>query len=435
MKDIFEQLSERAKNVSLSAEEKQGIRAQLVSFAHAHPVRNETPVRQIVSDRKIIPPRRFSYHFFNLNLRPMFIALVIALVLGGSTAFAAENSLPGDTLYPVKVYVNEQLRDVLEVSDKGQAEWNLQKVERRLLEAEKLAQQDKLNVATRSDIEARIKTNIDNAIELRDRDINTNNSDETKDTLTANLGALIRAHGEILESILSHTVLNGSRSELESILNSIRSHTTTTINISTESEDESDDNRDLGTAESAAGKLQAAERKLAEVEKFVSNKLGSVVNTSTVSVSLETKVRVLLQQSKDLIVEGKTKVAAGAYRDAFNLFRSSMELSQEAKILVATAHELKINLREDQDEEVDNSDDQGGDQNEKNTASTDSRGKTDDRDEDKRGDKSSVTDTIKVNVDDEDTTEDKQEDEDKIELKVEVESREGNDSIRVKLDD
>ncbi len=80
----------------------------------------------------------------------MPIALLILLILGGGTGIVAENSLPGDILYPVKINVNEKLESVLAVTAKGDAEVSVRQAAERLSEAEKL--KDKGNLSAEQSI-------------------------------------------------------------------------------------------------------------------------------------------------------------------------------------------------------------------------------------------------------------------------------------------
>lgn len=73
-----------------------------------------------------------------------FVLLVLLLVSGG-TGIAAENSVPGDTLYPFKIYVNENLESALAVTAKGDAEVSVRQAAKRLAEAEKLKEKGELS--------------------------------------------------------------------------------------------------------------------------------------------------------------------------------------------------------------------------------------------------------------------------------------------------
>jgi len=73
--------------------------------------------------------------------RPVFASFLAGslLLTGAGVSYAAEGSLPGDALYPVKVGVNEAVRGVLAVSPRAKAAWTATRVERRLDEIETLA--------------------------------------------------------------------------------------------------------------------------------------------------------------------------------------------------------------------------------------------------------------------------------------------------------
>jgi len=74
------------------------------------------------------------------------IAIVIVLslsALGGGTVYAAQDSLPGDILYPVKL-ATEQVRMMLRGDDVGRAERVLSFADRRVMEIEALAEEGRL---------------------------------------------------------------------------------------------------------------------------------------------------------------------------------------------------------------------------------------------------------------------------------------------------
>jgi hypothetical protein len=74
------------------------------------------------------------------------IAIVIVLTLSalvGGTVYAAQDSMPGDLLYPVKLAV-EQVRMMLRGDDVGRAERVLSFADRRLMEIEALAEEGRL---------------------------------------------------------------------------------------------------------------------------------------------------------------------------------------------------------------------------------------------------------------------------------------------------
>lgn len=63
----------------------------------------------------------------------MILAIIIAFMIGGGTTFMAQNALPGDFLYPVKIEVNETIKSLIvfdaDTEAKLQADFLAERVE------------------------------------------------------------------------------------------------------------------------------------------------------------------------------------------------------------------------------------------------------------------------------------------------------------------
>ena len=84
------------------------------------------------------------------------IALLLAAALGGGTAVAAQQSLPGDLLWGFKVHVNKSVEGTLALSDQAKANWDITAIRTRLAEAQVLAGAGKLDAQAQADITANI---------------------------------------------------------------------------------------------------------------------------------------------------------------------------------------------------------------------------------------------------------------------------------------
>lgn len=82
------------------------------------------------------------------------IGIIVALALGGGVAVEADKSLPGDALYGFKVGINENVRSALAIGAEAQANWDIEAVNRRLDEAEKLAAKGRLDASAQTKVEA-----------------------------------------------------------------------------------------------------------------------------------------------------------------------------------------------------------------------------------------------------------------------------------------
>lgn len=113
--EAFSLLQKSTGDLRLSAEEKAIGRARLFRFMRATP-RERRP-------------------FFRWFAPSAVASAMAATLLGGGIAWAAEGTVPGDLLYPVKVRVTEPIIAGLSVTPARRAQWDVRRIERRLTEA------------------------------------------------------------------------------------------------------------------------------------------------------------------------------------------------------------------------------------------------------------------------------------------------------------
>ncbi|MFZ2484592.1 MAG: hypothetical protein WAX80_03720 [Minisyncoccia bacterium] len=82
--------------------------------------------------------------------------LVVAISLGGVT-YASDKALPGDILYSIKTGIVEPALDVVNQSPEKKIVWEEEKVERRIVEAEMLAENDELDDERSEELEKKIE--------------------------------------------------------------------------------------------------------------------------------------------------------------------------------------------------------------------------------------------------------------------------------------
>ncbi|MFO7773105.1 MAG: DUF5667 domain-containing protein [Dehalococcoidia bacterium] len=113
-------------------------RVQLMEHIHDRQPVTKWPWARYNGQTKQIPlQRRFS-------MVSIIVAIVLTLsAVGGGTAYASQASLPGDTLYQVKLST-EQVRMMMPADDVGRAERALSFAERRVEEMEALAEKGRL---------------------------------------------------------------------------------------------------------------------------------------------------------------------------------------------------------------------------------------------------------------------------------------------------
>lgn len=83
--------------------------------------------------------------------------ILVAALVGGGVSLAANNSVPGDALYGVKVNVNENMHNAFAFSDKAKTQADLDEAKARIEEANKLSASGKLT----ADDQATLMANFD----------------------------------------------------------------------------------------------------------------------------------------------------------------------------------------------------------------------------------------------------------------------------------
>lgn len=144
--------------MKLSAEERSAIRQSVLNFVSINPVRVDNSFRHYLWSTIFLKKLNFA--------STMAILLLISILVSGGVAVGAEKALPGDMLYPVKVGFNEEVRGWLSVSEEGKANWEVERAQRRLEEAEELAAEGTLDAEVREKIESNFE---EHANRVKDR--------------------------------------------------------------------------------------------------------------------------------------------------------------------------------------------------------------------------------------------------------------------------
>ncbi len=157
MNQTNEQFKKALQSVRMTSEEKEAVRGAILSEISTNPlnipailasVRNSSSIRHKL--------RRKTLTRHNILTR-MPIAILIALLMGGGVSYAAAGTVPGDTLYPVKVHVTENAESVFAIGGNARAKLEEKLALRRLEEAEKLEAKHDLSAEGK----AQLKENFD----------------------------------------------------------------------------------------------------------------------------------------------------------------------------------------------------------------------------------------------------------------------------------
>jgi tetratricopeptide (TPR) repeat protein len=130
-----------------------------------------------------------------------FAVMVLVIFAGTGMSVAAEDSLPGDSLYGIKIYLNENLRTAIALNPSQKAHWNSRRAERRLEEAQKLASEGRLTDEVEGELERRFSSHALDAYSAI-QDLEQRDDLDAAITAISGLESLISAHQEILSNQL-----------------------------------------------------------------------------------------------------------------------------------------------------------------------------------------------------------------------------------------
>jgi hypothetical protein len=141
-----------AKEINLSKEEKNQIREIILKHM-------EQSLISPYVDSKYNTSKLWL--FFGATRRYMAPAIILViLILGTGTSIFAQNALPGNILYPVKIHVNENLESFLAVSPKAVAKVGINQAVRRLAEVDALLEKGELTIHSTEEIKNNFKYEI-----------------------------------------------------------------------------------------------------------------------------------------------------------------------------------------------------------------------------------------------------------------------------------
>lgn len=322
-------LTDVAKRVRLTEEEHASIRRVLLTYTLEHPK----------LEKEYSPyARLMSWDVIRRPLPAAVFASLIILVSGGGVSFAAEQALPGDPLYPVKVSVNENVRLFLATTDEAKAVVETDRATRRLEEAEELVKCSGFDMNTRSEVEREFEVQTER-LKSRITVLKDMGKADAAEEVSLNFEAALQAHGEILTNL--SVTASSTKSEKQNEIESLRKKVTIQKqdSVSERSEDEQKRSVNINESRDAALRgMRAALKKIEEVKGFV--RLRSSALGKNAVAGADSRFSLALRT----VSEGEAKFKFGSYAEALRLFQRAYRLTEEIKPLVNARQNLKIDV-------------------------------------------------------------------------------------------
>lgn len=196
------------KNISLSQKEKDVLRYRISEFISYHPIRNNISIRK--------KSFYFSIFTFRTLSKGLALVLVFVTIVGGTgVSYASTSALPGDRLYSVKVNVTERIEERLAVSPESKVNVQSAHVERRLNEAQRLVQENRLSPQTKEIVRTNLERNVQNVTRTIENLKNEGQIEKALD-VAARVTPVLSAHKEVLaEKVITKTTSEAISSEIK----------------------------------------------------------------------------------------------------------------------------------------------------------------------------------------------------------------------------
>lgn len=160
MKRFSEQLQKKAQAIRLSNAEKSDLRDRVVSYMEYHPLTVGTKA----TESEVLFSKDTKINFIHVGSWRFIQGFVgvFALVLV-SVSYLAERTVPGDSLYAVKVSFNEEIRSTLARSSYEKVVWETERLNRRIAEARLLASEGRLTEQAQAEVADAVRSHSENA--------------------------------------------------------------------------------------------------------------------------------------------------------------------------------------------------------------------------------------------------------------------------------
>lgn len=172
-------------------------------------------------------PSPFSFGYF-LKSHAVFATFVLLMILTSTISVAANESLPGEYLYTVKIKVNEPVEEFLTVKPEKKASLSVERVNKRLQEYSTISLENKVDLKTQEEVKNQLNSEVKTAHAhisklAEDNKISeaVNTANDLQSVLGANdilLGKITEVNPEVV--IISENVKNNTE-ETEKLINNI----------------------------------------------------------------------------------------------------------------------------------------------------------------------------------------------------------------------
>lgn len=324
---------------SLTNSERDNMRAYLKSFLSSHPAHAPFSIRALdwaeATFIRSATGERFAYG------KLAGASLVLILFTGMGTSYAAQNALPGQALYGVKVNLNEVVEGAFALSPVARAEFDAELTTRRLEEAEVLAAANQLTPEVSSELQTRINESASSfngniALLAQNEDGLSAAADVQSD-----LEATLSAHANVLAAITA--TIPETKVALAPIISTVETHVASarqardddtalaaaTLSVATAGEETADE----------PARVKAAKKKASAQEAV--GKVRTLATEVSGNASTSAPIARRAQQVEEVAEQGEQYLNSGDYERAADSFETAIRAATQTQVEAAVSLELQ----------------------------------------------------------------------------------------------
>ncbi len=348
--------------------------AKSAGLRDAERARIRTRLEAFVNEHLAIVPSPYGNLFLIFMHRSVMIPLSLLLIvaLSGGTAFAAEKALPGDTLYSIKININERVETALAASDLDRAAVVAHHALTRIAEVRLLAAKGRLDDVTASKADATLAKNVTEHAAVVEKLTAEGDFAAAGDATLALETAFDTEYQKLVAEEKTQKSQEKGEAALSFIAKAVRTYSNATSDqrivaesrqLAVEGKDReriaaerARDNAESGllafssTGSAAKASIPPESSRMmtlfalpaegkdssASASQDTSLK-GDAMVSATGTVSADAQAR--LEEARQFLVEGKARLDAEAYTDAFVFFKKAARATADARLLLRVANE------------------------------------------------------------------------------------------------
>ncbi|MGH7249872.1 MAG: DUF5667 domain-containing protein, partial [Minisyncoccia bacterium] len=304
---------EQIKKISMTEAEK----ARILEYVTSSPLKKE-PMQSpyaIYSFMAILKEKRVA----------LYVSVFCLLIVGSGTVFASVNSLPGNILYPIRINILEPIHSAFIFSAEGKLNYQSDLATERLVEAETLAEDNKLDTSKETELVNLLKKNTE-AVNTALFSLNQKNPSQNNnsDDIATNFQASMNAHARVLDIL--NNKQNGSSQNDESVANVARASGVKIIqNIKNNGSDG----------------LNKYINKKTSVQSIIDNtstdlEKNTNANSSQAEQNIINDTHETLNQASQLLMQAEEEENNGDSKSAYSKILDSESAAKEANIFMRT---------------------------------------------------------------------------------------------------